>query len=129
MKAKTEDRALYAVTPVIDGADQIIARALEILASRMRKPGEVFTTPGSVKQYCQLKLGGLPHEVFGVLFLDVQNRLIEFEEMFRGTLTQTSVYLAKCSGRPLRMMPPPSFSPITIRAAQCSPRAPMRCLP
>ena len=39
-----------------------------------------------------MKLGGLPHEVFAVLWLDAQNRLIAFEELFRGTLTQTSVY-------------------------------------
>ena len=42
--------------------------------------------------YCWLRLGSLPHEVFSVLWLDTQNRLIAFEELFRGTLTQTSVY-------------------------------------
>ena len=39
-----------------------------------------------------LQLGQRAHEVFGVLFLDAQHRLIQFVEMFRGTLTQTSVY-------------------------------------
>ena len=39
-----------------------------------------------------LQLGGLAHEVFAVLFLDAQHRLIRLEEMFRGTLSQTSVY-------------------------------------
>ena len=39
-----------------------------------------------------MQLGHRPHEVFGVLFLDAQNRLIAFEELFRGTLSQTSVY-------------------------------------
>ena len=43
-------------------------------------------------QYLQLHLGGRPHEVFAVLFLDAQHRLIALEELFRGTLTQTSVY-------------------------------------
>ncbi|MBC7702610.1 MAG: hypothetical protein H7274_01530, partial [Rhodoferax sp.] len=39
-----------------------------------------------------LQLGARPHEVFAVIFMDVQNRLLAMEEMFRGTLTQTSVY-------------------------------------
>ena len=52
----------------------------------------VFTTPQRVKDYLQMRLGALPHEVFAVLFLDAQQRLIACEEMFRGTLTQTSVY-------------------------------------
>jgi DNA repair protein RadC len=52
----------------------------------------VFASPDSVKHYLQLHLSALAHEVFAVLFLDVQNRLVAMEEMFRGTLTQTSVY-------------------------------------
>jgi len=53
---------------------------------------EVFASPGAVKQYLQLHLSAKAHEVFAVLFLDVQNRLIALEELFRGSLTQTSVY-------------------------------------
>ena len=45
-----------------------------------------------MKDYLVLMLGGLSHEVFAVLFLNAQNRLIASDEMFRGTLTQTSVY-------------------------------------
>jgi DNA repair protein RadC len=53
---------------------------------------EVFGSPDAVKQYLQLHLAAKTHEVFAVLFLDAQNRLIAMDEMFRGTLTQTSVY-------------------------------------
>lgn len=70
----------------------IIAQALQILARRMKQAGQVFGTPTDVKAFCSLQIGSLDHEVFGVVFLDVQNRLIEFQKMFRGTLTQTSVY-------------------------------------
>jgi DNA repair protein RadC len=49
-------------------------------------------SPDDVKAFLRLKLAGLDHEVFGVMFLDAQHRVIVFEEMFRGTLTQTSVY-------------------------------------
>ena len=53
---------------------------------------DVFNSPAQVRDYLCLKLGSLKREVFLVLFLDAQNRLIGSEEMFSGTLTQTSVY-------------------------------------
>ncbi len=52
----------------------------------------VLTSPGKVRDYLRMTLGNLPHEVFLALFLDSQNRLLVAEELFRGTLTQTSVY-------------------------------------
>jgi DNA repair protein RadC len=54
--------------------------------------GPVFDSPRRVKDYVALELGGLGREVFGALFLDAQHRLIEWRELFHGTLTQTSVY-------------------------------------
>lgn len=56
------------------------------------KAREVFSSPDAVKHYLQLHLSRKAHEVFAVMFLDAQNRLIAMEELFRGTLTQTSVY-------------------------------------
>jgi DNA repair protein RadC len=53
---------------------------------------EVFSDPQAVKRYLQLHLAPHAHEVFAVLFLDSQNRLLAMEELFRGTLAQTSVY-------------------------------------
>ncbi len=61
------------------------------LAQELRQQ-PLFDSPASVREYLQLQLGGREHEVFCVLFLDSQNRLIVLEELFRGTLTQTSVY-------------------------------------
>ena len=52
----------------------------------------LFDSPDKVKAYLHMQLAGRDHEVFAVLFLDAQHRLIVLEEMFRGTLTQTSVY-------------------------------------
>lgn len=54
--------------------------------------GNSFDSPTAVKQYLQFLLTNKPHESFLVLFLDVKNRLICAEELFRGTLTHTSVY-------------------------------------
>jgi DNA repair protein RadC len=53
---------------------------------------DVFKSPQQVRDYLVLKLGGLTREVFLVLFLDTQNHFVATEEMFAGTLTQTSVY-------------------------------------
>ena len=53
---------------------------------------DLFDSPGKVKDYLRMQLSGRGHEVFAVLFLDAQNKLIRLEERFRGTLTQTSVY-------------------------------------
>ena len=53
---------------------------------------ELLSSPQAVRDYLRLTLGGLPHEVFLAMWLDAQNRLIATEELFRGTLTQTSVY-------------------------------------
>ena len=60
--------------------------------SQRLKEREAFHTPGAVKQYLQLQLAHKNHEVFAVLFLDNQNRMLAMEELFRGTLSQTSVY-------------------------------------
>jgi DNA repair protein RadC len=65
--------------------------AQRALAEQMAH-GETLTSPAKVKQYLQLLLGRQAHESFVVLHLDVQNRLIKCEELFRGTLTHTSVY-------------------------------------
>jgi DNA repair protein RadC len=53
---------------------------------------DVFQSPQHVRDYLILRLGALTREVFLVMFLDAQNRLSATEEMFSGTLTQTSVY-------------------------------------
>jgi len=71
--------------------DRIILRALKILEERIRIGGSL-TSPGAVRDYLRLLLHDREHEVFVCLWLDAQHRLIATEEIFRGTLTQTSVY-------------------------------------
>ena len=60
--------------------------------SEEMKVRNALSTPGAVRDYLRLNLAGLPHEVFFALWLDAQNRLIAGEELFRGSLTQTSVF-------------------------------------
>ncbi len=71
--------------------EQIIARALRILDNRLRE-GPILSAPQAVRDYLRLRLQDLEHEVFICVFLDAQHRVIVAEELFRGTLTQTSVY-------------------------------------
>lgn len=72
-----------------------LAALMEIARRALVQPlsaAPVFDRPQAVKDYVALQLRGLPHEVFAVLFLDTQHRLLAMEELFRGTLAQTSVY-------------------------------------
>ncbi len=69
----------------------VLELARRALAQQLQQR-EVFASPGAVRQYLQLHLAAKRHEVFAVVFMDVQNRLITMEELFRGSLTQTSVY-------------------------------------
>ena len=62
-----------------------------MLGRRVRR-GTALTSPQVVRDFLQTKLGDLEHEVFVALLLDSQHRLIEYAELFRGTLAQTSVY-------------------------------------
>jgi DNA repair protein RadC len=54
--------------------------------------GSALGSPQAVRDYLRLKLQDRPHEIFVGVFLDAQNRVLAVEELFRGTLTQTSVY-------------------------------------
>lgn len=82
--------------------DQLIARALEILARRLGKSRNLLNDPGVVVSYLQLKLARLENEVFGILFLDIQNKLIKDEVLFYGTLDHTAVYAREVVKKALR---------------------------
>lgn len=69
----------------------VVARALKLLEHQVRE-ADSMRSPGAVRDYLCVRLGDKRYEVFCVVFLDAQNRVIALEEMFRGTLTQTSVY-------------------------------------
>lgn len=71
--------------------DEIIATALLALDSKIQRQGAI-ASPADARAFVSLRLGALPYEVFAVLFLDSQNRIIEYREMFRGSIAQTSVY-------------------------------------
>ena len=69
----------------------VLELARRALAQTLRER-TTLDSPQAVKDYLQLQIGARAHEVFAVLFLDAQHKLISLEELFRGTLSQTSVY-------------------------------------
>lgn len=90
------DRAAFSAFPGMGPAkfaqlQAVLEMSRRALSEEMRA-GDALNSPGAVRDWLRLKLSGLPHEVFLAVFLDAQNRVIEAEELFRGTLTQTSVY-------------------------------------
>ena len=78
----------------ISNDDAIIESALKILESRLLyDPDSIpMTSPQASKDFVKLKLFAYEHEVFACLFLDNRNRLIVFDELFRGTIDSASVY-------------------------------------
>lgn len=85
------DGFLIKAMSVID-QDTIIDNALNILKSRMERSYDKFiSSPQETKQFLILKLAPLEHEVFAVIFLDNQHRIIEYKEMFRGTIDSATV--------------------------------------
>jgi len=72
-----------------------LAAVIEVAKRCLRenlRSGGALTSPGAVRDYLRLAISEREHEVFVCLWLDAQHRLISCEELFRGSLTQTSVY-------------------------------------
>lgn len=103
MKLQTEIQAEYKVE--IDDEQFIIERAIRILEARLRT-GTLLDSSKIVKNFLALKNASHDEngqEVFSVLFLDAQLRVIDYSVMFRGTLTQTSVYPREIVKEALRL--------------------------
>jgi len=90
-KFKTsETQGQYHVDGTVS-AEDIITMAKRILNRRFAK-GRAMTDPQQSKNFLTLKLSQLEHEVFSILFLNNQHKVIAYEELFRGTIDGASVY-------------------------------------
>jgi DNA repair protein RadC len=104
-------------------ADEVLQAAQRLLAGRVHGT-DVLTSPAVVKDFLRARLGNLPHEIFAVVHLDAQHRVLDYVEMFRGTVSQTSVYprevvkdaLSRNSSALLLVHNHPSGSPEPSRA-------------
>lgn len=83
-----ESEADYRAVCILDAARELLTRAL----SESVQLSDPLDSPQKVRDLLRLRYADLPHEVFAVLLLDAQNRVIADCDLFRGTLTQTSVY-------------------------------------
>jgi len=88
-------KALAGIKGLGDAKSAQLGAAIELARRSLHEQlssGTALTSPGGVRDYLRLALGGKEHEVFVCLWLDAQHRVISYQEAFRGTLTQTSVY-------------------------------------
>jgi DNA repair protein RadC len=74
------------------GAQDVLDRAQALIAQRYRTGAPVLSAPNRTREFLRLKLGALDYEVFSVLFLDNRHRLIEYVELFRGTIDGAAVH-------------------------------------
>ena len=106
----------------IQAAYELVKRSLEDSLSQ----DPIFSSPNSVREFLQAKIGRLPHEVFLCLYLDSRLHLIECEELFRGSITQTAIYpreilkeaLAKNASALIVAQNHPSGNPLPSNADQ-----------
>ena len=71
--------------------EQILTAARRALAHRVRR-GASLSSPQKVREYLTMRLGHLDYEIFAVLLVDQRHRVIEYVELFRGTIDGASVY-------------------------------------
>ena len=90
------DKKSACAAPGVGEAKYALLQAVMEMARRTlnedMQAGDALDSPDAVRAYLRLLLHGKEYEVFCCVFLDAQNRVIAVEELFRGTLTQTSVY-------------------------------------
>jgi DNA repair protein RadC len=72
-------------------ADEVLRAAQRVLGEQLRG-SDALHSPQAARDFLRVKLGALEHEVFAVLMLDVQRRLIAYVELFRGSVAQAAVY-------------------------------------
>jgi DNA repair protein RadC len=99
-QVRSEEQAEYEAVPHPEKArsikdraeDAILEHAAKILKNRLQHRETVFSSPEAVRQFLQIKLRPYPYEVFCAMFVDNRHRLIEFVELFRGTIDGASVH-------------------------------------
>lgn len=84
--------AVHGMGPAKYAELQAVMELAQRAIGEQLQAGHLLSSPDAVRQYLRINMGRQQHESFVVLFLDVKNRLLTMKEMFRGTLTHTSVY-------------------------------------
>ena len=92
MKNHSESGESYLQKTTLEEENYLIAEARKVLYKRLKTHGKQFESPQAVRDFLAMQLINREQEIFCCLFLDSQHHLIEFQEMFRGTIDGCSVY-------------------------------------
>ena len=92
MKSVKPSIDMYATETAFEQEDRLIAEAKKLLYTRLQTRDQMFSSPNATRDYLRLQLSQRQQEVFSCLFLDSQHRLIEYQELFVGTIDACSVY-------------------------------------
>ncbi len=127
------DRTRFCATPGLGLTRYAeLQAAVEISRRNLAEPlrrGQPLSSPKATCEFLVSRLAHLEHEVFCCLFLDTRHRLIQFEELFRGTIDGASVHPREIVKLALQRNCAPSSSPILCRATECELCAPNRFVP
>jgi len=82
----------YPTDTVLEQENQVIAEAKNLLYARLQARGQILSSPQTVQDYLRLQLSEQQREIFCGLFLNSQHQLIEYRELFLGTIDSCSVY-------------------------------------
>ena len=82
-----------------ESEQQIIDQAKAIVSSYFKNVSGPISSARAAKDFLQLEIANLPHEVFVVVHMDTQHRVLEVEQLFRGTIDGSAVYPMSESGR------------------------------
>jgi DNA repair protein RadC len=82
----------YPTDTVLEQENQVIAEAKNLLYARLQTRGQILSSPQTVQDYLRLQLSEQQREIFCGLFLNSQHQLIEYRELFLGTIDSCSVY-------------------------------------
>ena len=103
MKDVSPSSEPYPADTVLEQENKLIAEAKNLLYARLQAHGQVFSSPQTVQDYLCLQLSDREQEIFCCLFLDSQHQLIEYREMFMGTIDACSVYPREVAKAALRL--------------------------
>ena len=92
MKTVKPSNEMYTSEAAFEQENQLIAEAKHLLYARLQTSDQAFTSPKATRDYLCLQLSERQHEVFCCLFLDSKHRLIEYQELFVGTIVTCSVH-------------------------------------
>lgn len=83
---------MYEQTKLFTDGEALVREAISYLESKLRKPGEILTSPQTTRDYLRTRLMNRRYEHFAAIFLDTRHRVIAYRELFHGTIDSAHVH-------------------------------------